>query len=193
MKIPKWRIGTLMLLVVIAGLGFALVAERTRSRMLREQRKRVWHSEIGHGVEIIGSLGKPLGEMMTVQGRWVDPPWVEEAVKNGDQFLDDPADFVVDRVDGIALDRPITLSRYALEYFARRLNSEPDPLDHTQTVTWELRGFETGGYRALPELAVSEYYRAGTHPIPFKQPLSNVRGFGFYTNFVFVTARRIAP
>ncbi len=105
-------------------------------------------------VQIIGRLGYPLGEMLTIRGRWQRP---DSLVK------DNSLRFVVTEVAGEKLAASVTFHR-GLVHLPH--STTPESLEGKPC---ELRGYEGGGIRGAPD----EFYER-----PVQQPY----GFGFRTN-----------
>jgi hypothetical protein len=91
---------------------------------------------------VIGSLGKPLGDGMTVSGTVVDQPRVDEM--GGDWR----GTVSVDRVDGVVLPHPVSI-----KVGVRVADVSVAPATVGKLVT--LFGYETGGYEGYPEAAFS--------------------------------------
>ena len=143
--------------------------------------KRVPASEVGRRIQIIGNLGKPLGNMMTIRGHWIDPEIRSE--KGGDSV------FVVTEIDGIKQNKPINIHQYYFHYVGGIIAFELGPMEIDSVGTWELRGYETGGYQSIPQLAFKEYAECGPHRARGALPTGSPRDFGFYCEFVYAAAK----
>lgn len=160
------------------------------------QSQKVLASEIGHRVQIVSDLGKPLGELMTIRGRWIEPP--------PEVYKDNPWEFVVTVVDGIKLNPPVRLKKHYLSYLGRSYAEELDPLPHPDDIkrvgseVWELRGYEAAFYGGPPPAPAWKEYvqqlnpKVRSRPVP-QAPYDSPREFGFYCHLIYVSARRISP
>jgi hypothetical protein len=90
--------------------------------------------KLGREFRILGKTGRPLGELMTVQGVVVEGEW---------KGYDDGPNIVLQRVNGRASQEAIQIATRSF------LSTEPD---HSLIVgrTYELRGYEDGGYVGTP-------------------------------------------
>jgi hypothetical protein len=156
-------LGAVCLLVLLTAMSIGCKQEQ-QSGMVR------W-SDIPKRAEIIGKLGLPLGELVTVHGGWTAPPPQKAAL---------PV-FVVDRVNGRPLDprgefddmEPVDPTLRDDEFAKREVGEG-----------WELRGVETGGF-----VGFSEEVMASTG-LPPMQPGPH-GSLSFQTSFRYVKARRI--
>ncbi len=146
--------------------------------------RQVLASEIGQSVQIIGSLGKPIGELVTIRGHWRRP---DSGVIKGDD-----AEFEISSVNGVLLDKPCVMGRYFVEHLRGLFDSVPEPVFHSSSPgSWELRGYESGGFEQLPEGALAEYSRGNKHGIALQRPSEAPSKFGFYCKFLIITARKV--
>jgi hypothetical protein len=104
-------------------------------------------------VVVIGRLGIPLTTMATLRGTWHHP---DERIA----VRDDRLWFHVTHVDGEKLERPVEFHR-ALVHFAN-LSGGSDDEEPSDGDSWEVRAYESGGFRTIP----SGYYREISLPVP---------------------------
>lgn len=148
---------TLCLLVQLASIATAS-DQKPEPRM-------VHYADIPEQVQIIGKLGQPLGQLVTVRGKWTTP------------FPSKPAlpVFVVDQVNGRLLDAPAEFDEVEPVVgdggeVGRRVVGEQ----------WELRGVETGGFVGFSDKVWNELGEP-----PMQKPPR-----GFLTRFCYVKAQR---
>jgi hypothetical protein len=114
--------------------------------------------DIGSRVNLIGRLGKPIGAMMTVRGKWHFP---SEHVK------DYSLRFTVSHVDGQQLDMPIEFNIDQLNVVNKNGSSAIPPLSKHEQLNgtdWTFRAFETGTIRMSPD----EYWlEREAHAMPY--------------------------
>jgi hypothetical protein len=162
----------------------------TTSRSSDPQQVRA--SEIGHRVQIVGDLGKPLGELMTIRGHWIKPPPGETK----SQF--DGWEFAVTVVNGTRPDQPVRIKKLFLHYFGPRHAGETDPLLYDGDIVWELRGYEEAIYGLGTPVRARQEYDQQLSPEVRRTPVAAApfgfpREYGFYCYLVYVSARRISP
>jgi hypothetical protein len=90
--------------------------------------------------KVIGSLGHPLGTVVTIAGQW----------KSGDRPAIDK-EFVVTRVNGVSLLSPCVFERHDMELIL----STGGPAPFEDGAIYMLRGYESGTFSGVP-LAVFE-------------------------------------
>jgi len=143
--------------------------------------QRVRASEIGKGVEIIGSLGFPLSEILTVQGRWSKSDASGRRLSIKEEWLM----FLVSTVNGKRLEKPVDFRGFLVSPIAGRNLGDLHP---TPGDVWELRGVELGGYHGVPPEVTGELYPS---PYEMKPAMRANFGFGFYTEFRYFSRRII--
>lgn len=207
------KIGTFLrwaiIAVAIVGLTVALVVERRRSAVLRIERGRVLAKEIGRRVGIVGNLGKPLGDFLTIRGHWDD---ATHGLSKGENW-----EFVVTAVGGMELETPERFGWYFVRYY-----QDPDglsdplarptgmvnrvPLVVSDSATWELRGYESGRFDGHPDDYGDELHRHHVEsqpsgpPVPpglikpvAQKPVGWPFKYGFYSSFTYISARPVPP
>jgi hypothetical protein len=117
----------------------------------RELTRDVPVTELGRGVCLTGKMHKPLGSVITVQGVAVDGP--EKGYEGGPNLR-------VQRIDGRATqeDIQIVLQPYFNKWGDRAVDDGHALPELTTGTTYELEGYETGGFVGIPTDA---YKRAG--------------------------------
>jgi hypothetical protein len=128
----------------------------------------VHYSDIPGRVQIIGKLGQPLGQLVTVRGRWTAPfpskPGLRVVLmvnQVNSRPLDPPAEF--DDVEPVR--------GKGGEITKRAVGEE-----------WELRGVETGGFVGFSDKVWEE----------LGQPPASRPPRGFLTRFCYVKAKRVS-
>jgi hypothetical protein len=125
-------------------------------------------------IRIIGLMGHPLGEMISIEGVWYSRP----------RSKDGNARFRVMRINGVQLKRPVDFGPGLVSPLDRQGYGPNRILEHLKEIepeigdVWELRGFETGAVRGLSGQALKELGLA------VQQPYSNA----FVTEFRYVRA-----
>lgn len=157
--------GSSLLIVVLVAAW--IHADEPRQKTTK-QKAVIRSDDIGVRTEIHGKLGLPLGRITTIQGRCIRP---ENTKENADRSA-----FSIERVDGVALERPVEL---VLEPFGP---STDNPLKVGRS--YELRGYEHGQFHGVPNDAYKEYVRSG------KGSFATVMGYSFRTEFVLVSAKQ---
>ncbi len=100
--------------------------------------QKVLTSDIGTRVQIIGRLGYPLGELVTIRGAWIQPRGLpNQPVK------DDTPYFSVTSVNGKRLETPVIFDFFSEAWGAEEIPRQEGPV-------WEVRGCESGGFRGTP-------------------------------------------
>jgi hypothetical protein len=100
--------------------------------------------DIGKTVTLVGSLGKPLGTMMEIKGIWRYP---------GPRVKDDIMRFMVDHVDGNALETPVEFSAAqitAISKDGKQAIPNYEERRKLDGVPWTLRAYETGRINIVP-------------------------------------------
>jgi hypothetical protein len=140
----------------------------------KREPEMVHYSDIPERVQIIGKLGQPLGQLVTVRGRWAVPNPSKPA----------SPDFVIDEVNGRLLDPPVKFSAdfHGLEPVGKK--------DAEFTIKvgeeWELRGVETGGFVGFSQEVWREIREESGEHVAQTPPQ------GFLTRFCYVKAKRIS-
>jgi len=129
----------------------------------------VHYSDIPKRVQIIGKLGRPLGELVTVRGKWTAPSLAKPGL---------PTIFMVNQVNGRFLDPPAEFDDVEPVW-------EKDAEFTKETVgeEWELRGVETGGFVGFSDKVWAELGQ--------QQPADRPPR-GFLTRFCYVKAKRVS-
>ena len=125
-------------------------------------------SDIPERVQIIGRLGQPLGQLVTIRGRWTAPYPSKPA---------QPVFFLVSQMSGRLLDPPTKFDDVEPVWrknagFTKRAAGEE----------WELRGVETGGFVGFSDKVWEELGQPPTQRPPR----------GFLTRFCYVRAERVS-
>ena len=103
--------------------------------------------EIGTSVTLVGRLGKPLGKMASVRGRWSYPEHAGKPAKG------DTIRFKVTRVDNRAPDRPVAFDAgqiVVVDKSNRNVTPSRADLAKLDGVSWTLRAYETGRLLGTP-------------------------------------------
>ncbi len=124
--------------------------------------------DIPRKVAITGKLGRPLGELVTIRGRWTAPT---RSKPGGPVFR-------VEEIDGKVLDAPVEFDRVS-----PILESKGHPTPQVGDA-WEVRGVETGGFVGYSQQVSDELRRIYPHLRP-SSPLPS----GFLTHFAFLKAQ----
>ena len=126
----------------------------------------VHYSDIPERVQIIGKSGQPLGQLVTVRGRWAG------LLAKPDKACE-PIVFRVNQVNGRPLDPPAKFwAKEDAEFTKKTVGEE-----------WELRGVETGGFVGFNE----EVWEELLGEPPMQRPPE-----GFLTRFCYVKAKRVS-
>jgi len=123
------------------------------------------YKDIPERVKIIGKLGRPLGELVIVRGRWVDVSREKPGLPL----------FFVDQVDGKLLNPPA-------EFVEVQPVAGPDSVVRGMGEAWELRGVETGGFVGFSQEVLDEVFKNAPRGTPAPS--------GFLTRFYYVSAKR---
>lgn len=152
------RLAAVGLLVLLASI---LIAGDQK----REPRK-VQYSDIPERVQIIGKLGQPLGQLVSVRGRWT-------------AFLAKPSPpaFMVNQLNGRLLDPPAEFDDVEPAW-----EKDAEFAERTVGEEWELRGVETGGFVGFSDQVWKE---VGLPP-------SQHPPRGFLTRFCYLKAKRVS-
>jgi hypothetical protein len=138
--------------------------------------------DIPDRVQIIGSLGRPLGEMVTIRGKWWDPG----RRTKGPPPKDMTPRFRVTEVNGERLVERVTFRRELIRPVdVGGGNRAPDPEDGA---TWELRGVQMGGFRYVPDHAWKEALETNG-PDYAPGGIDHAYGFHFVTDFHYVSCK----
>jgi hypothetical protein len=122
------------------------------------------YKDIPNRVQIVGKLGRPLGELVKVRGRW----------KEGDKSKPSGPVFVVEELDENVLTSPVEFSSDKVTPVLRRPN-DPTPVVGK---VWEFRGVETGRLVGFSEEVWKE---VGTRP---------AQAYGFLTELCYISVRQ---
>jgi hypothetical protein len=166
------------------------VRQRAVSRSAGEDRERVRQilaTDIGTRVLIIGRLGKPLAEMITIRGQWVEPDFRDRARTQNERKSDpsSPKDplprFRVFEVDGRKLEEPQTFPQSLFFPAHEGALAKLDPRRERGKGVWELRGAETGRYLGSP----------GVLAVDNAALVQEEFVYGFYTEFRYISFKRV--
>jgi hypothetical protein len=146
-------------------------------------------SDLNRNVQLIGRLGHPLGELLTIRGVWFTEPSL-----NGGSW------FCVFRVNETALETPVEFSGASLhdltgKVLFRQLSRLETTASPATGEVWELRGVEAGGYVGEPPSLANQNYE--TAYTKFEPPTSRSecdigsREYRFETWFRHIQATRI--
>jgi hypothetical protein len=144
------------------------IANISTGRDQKPEPRMVHHNDIPKRVQIFGKLGQPLGQLVSVRGRWRAPFPSKPAL---------PVLFMVNQVNGRLLDPPAEFDnvepvwRKDAEFAKKTIGEE-----------WELRGVETGGFVGFSDKVWEEVG---------KQPSAHPPR-GFLTRFCYVKAKRVS-
>lgn len=111
----------------------------TKAKQVAEKKIRVNYLQLGHDVEVIGALGRPLGTVLVVEGSLFERKPDEQIPK----IYESKTVFVADRLDGEPLKTPVHI------FIKPAWNSEYEDLVPKQKV--KLVGYEDGGFVAESE------------------------------------------
>jgi hypothetical protein len=199
MSVTSYKKIVIALAVLIAALSVLLAMSVANSRKRVAERKTTLYvpfDSVGRSTRIVGRLGKPFGDLMTVRGHWVhlrgSAVFPDES---GDGSKGDDWAFEVFQVDGVKLGKPIVFNKYLIRYAgiyygrAKRPMTIPNEIASSEGV-WELRGFEDGECVGLPEDAEREALKSLTNEIPSQMNPGWPRDYGFYSRFCYVSATR---
>ena len=134
---------------------------------------RVQASDIGKGVLILGNLGYPLGERITIRGEWSAYPPPPEGYFPGKP--DCELLLVVTSVNGERLAEPVKFPEWRV---SPAIRGEDAGLRRSVGDVWEIVGAELGGYEGIPPIYSSETVLP---QVGF--------AFGFYTKIGFSSYR----
>ena len=140
--------------------------------------QRVAASEIGKSVEIVGTLGLPLGEVLTIRGEWSMHDLSGRRLSMKETWLM----FIVFTINGKELEKPVEFREFLVSRIDSLAVEEAKP---AVGEIWEMRGVELGRYHGVPPEAVTELY-----PGHRMRPAGRVNfGYGFYTDFRYISRR----
>jgi hypothetical protein len=126
--------------------------------------------DLGARLRVIGSLGLPLGERIRIRGEWYRP--------KGKLPLKDPSPLLrVTEVNGKPLEEEVIFPAPFVVPAPQTERLKPRPGD-----SWEVEGYEVGGFMGTPDWALTEIYgdvvpATGVH----------MSGFKFILEFVYIT------
>lgn len=119
-------------------------------------------------VIIEGSLGKPLGTVCDVVGRWHNPPPTESKQH--------ALRFIIKDINGVVIEDEILFDKELIESATNQV-SMPRPRNGD---TWRLRGFETGGIVGFPREVWKE----------LGETVQERYGYRFLTKIICLSAKR---
>ena len=181
MKAPTWVIrGVMIGTVTLASLRADGPVEKTSEKKSEPPMRKVLATDIGTRVQIVGRLGYPLGELVTIQGAWIRPPGPP-----GMPVKDDSPRFTVTHVNGKKLETPVSFDAFL---FSEAWGVEEIP--RQEGPVWEVRGCETGGFRGTPREVWEDASKGPSRP-PAVQHRSDAYGFKFYTGFIYSSSKSL--
>jgi hypothetical protein len=140
--------------------------------------QKVLTSEIGKRVQIVGLLGYPLGELVTIRGTWVQPRWLP-----GQPPKDNTPSFSVTSVNGKLLKTPVDF------YFFSGARGAAE-IPRWEGTVWEVRGCETGGFRGTPRQVRDDVPRGPNPPVAIAHTWSAYE-FKFHSEFIYSSSKKI--
>jgi hypothetical protein len=168
----------LMLLVSILLIVLLSIASRSDAQEVKppanDAKKRepieVQIDDISRGqVQIIGKMGHPLGQFVSVRGTW-EPPATSKP--------DSSPTFVVDQVNGRRLDAPVEFT--VVEPVSESIKDAAFATRELGTL-WELRAVESGGFEGFRDEVWQE----------LGLPPSSHKPRGFITKLYYTKVKRI--
>lgn len=105
--------------------------------------ERIRVSDIGDRILIVGRLGYPLGDLVTIEGEWMLP----EALQRGLQSKDTDLKLRVTTVNGNRLDESILIPVMWVSPIIDRQGLAVTPKAGD---VWEARGIESGRFHGIP-------------------------------------------
>jgi hypothetical protein len=165
-KYASWS--SIFFLVLIVGFNYCQAANNEP----KEKEMKIIHvKDLLKNVQIVGNFGKPLGELVTIQGTWIKP---------GGDVKDHTIQFHVDHIDGKELKEPIEFRPFQIREFFPKRTDEAPPSKSAEGDKWELVGIETLKFNPISN-EVWEKIGIGR-----PSPLPNV-----YTEFQFITLKKL--
>ena len=179
--------------LLIASLVIAAVVgawgQCARTDAQEQHRATVRAQDIPRSVQILGSLGQPLGRLVTIRGHWVRP-----GIKAKDRTLE----FVVGLVNGEKPAESIVLHGLQIDSILShhdrgsksappwdwrfdKKGTEPSP-EPVEGETWEMMGVETGHFQDYSPEVWQEIGGPTNQTPPFQR--------GLYTRFHFIAMKR---
>ena len=151
----------------------------------KEPMQRVLATDIGSRVLIIGRLGLPLGEVVTVVGEWSRPKVPKPAVDDPNvRDLGAKYDVLGLNITTVNNKRLDTSARFEWPGFSSLYPAENRADEPKEGDVWEVRGIEVGRYYGIPPAAAVELHR-------LRGAIQDVRTFGFYTDMRYLSYRVI--
>lgn len=147
--------------VLLLVMTFALA--KSPSTTTAESRKHMTDvsvEDIGTKVRLVGRLGVPLGEMMTLTGIWAFPD---------DNVKDASIRFTVMDVNGKRLDNPVVFNVSQMGVLSKQgENVIPPRKEHRNLdgLTWTMRAYESGRVNQIPQQYFTEIGN-GPHAVPY--------------------------
>ena len=138
--------------------------------------ERIRVSDIGDRILIVGRLGYPLGDLVTIEGEWMLP----EALQRGLQSKDTDLKLRVTTVNGNRLDESILIPVMWVSPIIDRQGLAVTPKAGD---VWEARGIESGRFHGIPRAVFEELYP------PHKMIPQRIDKFGFFTEFLYSSCR----
>jgi hypothetical protein len=140
--------------------------------------QKVLASDIGTRVQIIGRLGYPLGELVTIHGAWIRPRGLpNQPVK------DDTPYFSVTSVNGKRLEKPVIFNFVSKAWGAEEIPRQEGPV-------WEVRGCESGGFLGTPR-EVRDDALKGPNPPPTVAHAWWHYEFKFHSELIYSSFKRL--
>jgi len=134
-------------------------------------------------VQIIGKLGRPLGELVKLRGRWEWPEvkHTSDGKTIGEKYRS--LQFRAEMINGVRIDLPVTFRKELVQFVGK---ADKRPPTAGAGDVWEIQGAESGGFYEHPPALLNELWE--------KDPRPNVSwpciyGFKFVTKFAYVSWR----
>lgn len=141
----------LIVFSAIAGLVAYAALNATAQQPSRQAQKTVQAADLGKTVQLIGRLGKPMTEIVEVNGHWEDRGFDTKASR----YV-----FVVTAVGGRLLDPPAEFNRYVVSLGGSEMADSDVALDET----WTCKAIELGRFRNVMAKNWELFYEAPVAP-----------------------------
>lgn len=125
--------------------ALCLLSTKTFADEKKSEPDAIWATDLFRKVAVIGKLELPIGEVVTVRGKW--------RLTKSETEKWQPGCFEITEINGKLLETPVSFSMFCT---ASYLGKKPLKADLWDGDTWELRGFETGGLEGIPNKALKE-------------------------------------
>lgn len=131
-------------LVAVLAIGVRFTAAPSAAAKDGDGKIAVSVEEIGKTADLIGRLGKPLGTMVTIKGKWALP---NRAVKSYSLR------FTVTEVNGAQLEKPLEFDIaqiIAVDSRGKSIMPKSENCRKVDGQTWTLKAYETGRFHITP-------------------------------------------